>query len=842
MNLSHEWLKAFVPHALSAEQVRDLLTAHVATVEGFERLRADLAPFVVARVVETEKVPDTKLSFNKVDDGSGTLLEVVCGAPNVTAGAVYPFARTGTMMPAGFKIEKKKIRGFTSNGMLCSAAELGLGEDHAGILELTTDAAPGTPLLDVLPLGDVRLVLDVLPNRPDLLSHLGVARELTALSGVPMRAPHAAMLPADEASAHPAPTADVARDPREATSGGATVRLEDAEGCPQYLGAVIRGIAVGPSPAWLRERVEAAGVRSINNVVDVTNAILHGLGQPMHAFDLGTLAEQTVVIRRARAGEKMKTLDGVERALSPEMTMIADAARSVAVAGVMGGQESEVTAATTDLFLEVAYFDPKRTRRTRRALGLSTDASYRFERGIDPNGLVHAMRTAISMIVAVAGGRLDGGIMAVGSEPAPRAAVTLRPSRVKAVLGAEVSAGDIERYLTGVGFSVQGFGEEGGVERGGRGEEAFSVTPPSWRHDVSREVDLIEDVARLHGYDKLPDTIEAYRPTTVPDHPLYITGRRVRDALVAAGLAEVRPMPFVKGDDATHWRVTNPLAEDEPHLRVSLLESLARRAEYNLTRMHGDIRLFEIGSAFLGKGQGHGGGTGTGTVEEEVRVGAIVMGARQPQHFADGAPPVIDAWDAKGLAERVAHAAFPGAVVAVEPADEPVDEPALWTITVDARRVGTVSRVTLDAPVWASPAFGIELTLGAMPVAYVAKPGESVHAGVRPAIAPPPPAVRYQPLPTTPAATFDLALLVPDALGATEVERVLRTSGGDMLESLALFDEFRGAGVPDGMRSLAWRLTFRHPERTLRDKEIDGRRSQLLKSLENQLGVKPRTA
>ncbi|MDQ8155504.1 MAG: phenylalanine--tRNA ligase subunit beta [Gemmatimonadota bacterium] len=822
MNISHEWLKAFVPHTLSAEQVRDLLTAHVATVEGFERLRADLASFVVARVVETEKIPDTKLSFNKVDDGSGTLLEVVCGAPNVTQGAVYPFARSGTMMPAGFKIEKKKIRGFTSNGMLCSARELGLGEEHDGILELTTDAPTGTPLLDVLPIGDVRLVVDVLPNRPDLLSHLGVAREVSALTGVAMQSADAA---------HDAPVVGEVSDPRAATSGGATVRLEDPDGCPQYLGAVIRGVTVGPSPAWLRERVEAAGVRSINNVVDVTNAILHGLGQPMHAFDLATLAEQTVVIRRARAGEKMKTLDGVERTLTAEMTMIADATRSIAVAGVMGGQESEVTATTTDLLLEVAYFDPKRTRLTRRALGLSTDASYRFERGIDPNGLAGAMRAAIGMVLAVAGGRLDGQIINVGAGVAPVAPVRLRPARVSQVLGAELSTDAIVRYLASVRFVV---------ERGDA--ETLTVFPPSWRRDVTRDVDLIEEVARLHGYDKLPDTIEAYRPTTVPDHPLYVAGRRVRDALVGAGLSEVRPMPFVKGDDATHWRVTNPLAEDEPHLRTTLLTSLASRAEYNLSRMMGDVRIFEVGSVFLGKGKGAGCGDGEGeggsTVCEQVRVGVLLMGARHPRHFADGAPPVIDAWDAKGLAERTARAAFPGAQIGVQASDDD----ALWQITADARPVGTVCRVALDAPVWASAAFGIEITLGEMPLAYVAAPGASAHAGVRPAIAPPPAAVRYTPLPTTPAAMFDLALLVPDALEAAAVERVLRTSGGDMLERLELFDEFRGAGVPDGMRSIAWRLTFRHPERTLRDKEIDGRRSQLLKSLENQLGVKPRSA
>lgn len=821
MNLSHAWLKAFVPHTLSAEQVRDLLTAHVATVEGFERSRAELKPFVVARVIETEKVPDTKLSFNTVDDGSGTLLEVVCGAPNVKAGALYPFARSGTKMPAGFTIEKKKIRGFTSNGMLCSAAELGLGEDHSGILELTTDAAPGTALLDVLPLSDVRLVLDVLPNRPDLLSHLGVARELSALTGVPM-------IPVT--AQYPAPALEVVRDLKEASSGGATVRLEDSEGCPQYCGAVIRGVKIGPSPEWLRERVEAAGVRSINNVVDVTNVVLHGFGQPLHAFDLNTLAKHTVVIRRARAGEKMRTLDGVERGLTPEMTMIADATRTIAVAGVMGGQETEVTHATTDLLLECAYFDAARTRRTRRALGLSTDASYRYERGIDPQGLLENICAAIAMILDVAGGRVDGGIMVVGAPPAPWTPVTLRPTRVRSVLGAPVSAQACETYLTSLGFTV--------ARRDGHaGDEApLTVTPPSWRHDVARDVDLIEEIARLYGYDRLPDTIEAYRPTTVPDHPLYVTGRRVRDALVGAGFLEVRPMPFVKGEDATHWRVSNPLGEDEPHLRTTLLESLARRAEYNLSRMHGDVRLFEIGSAFTGKGAGNA--AASQSLMEDVRVGILLMGARAPRHFADGASPMIDAWDAKGIAERVARTAFPSRLIDVAPAHEP----DLWCIKVDGRAVGRVTRVTLDAPVWASQAFGVELSLGAVSLAYVAAPGTSAQPGARAARAVPEAPVRYVALPTTPAAVFDLALLVPDAVPAADVENVLRTSGGEMLESLELFDEFRGSSLPEGTRSIAWRLTFRHPERTLRDKEIDGRRSQLLKSLESQLGVKPRTS
>ena len=308
MNLSHAWLSRFVPHGRSAEQVRDLLTAHVATVDAIEPLRGDLAPFVVARVVESEKIPDTKLSFNKVDDGSGELLEVVCGAPNVAVGAKYPFARTGTVMPGGMQIEKRKIRGFTSNGMLCSARELGLGEDHEGIYTLETDAAPGTPLLQVMPAGDVRLVLDVLPNRSDLLSHLGVARELSAITGVKLAGP------AELADLPPIPVAPVT-GAQEASAGGVRVRVEDAQDCARYTAAVISGVTVCPSPTWLREAIEAIGGRSINNVVDATNYMLHGFGQPMHAFDRNNLGGSAIVVRRAKAGEKLVTLDGVERTL-----------------------------------------------------------------------------------------------------------------------------------------------------------------------------------------------------------------------------------------------------------------------------------------------------------------------------------------------------------------------------------------------------------------------------------------------------------------------------------------------------------------------------------------------
>lgn len=816
MIVSHEWLRGFVPHERSAAEVGEALSRHCVTLDGLEPLRADLAPFVVARVVEAAPHPDSDhLSVTKVDDGSGTLLDVVCGAPNVTGGQKYPFARTGTTMPDGLLIAKRKIRGATSNGMLCSARELGLGEEHDGIYTLETDAAPGTPLLEVLPIGDVRLDLDVLPNRPDLLSHLGVARELSALFGIPMRTP-------TEVPALPG-TQQVQSSvfgEAEATSDGVTVQIADAAACPRYVGVVIRGVTVGPSPAWLLERLRAVGVRSINNVVDATNYVLHAFGQPVHAFDLKMLAAQRIVVRPTTEGESLVTLDGVQRVLPVGTTVICDGERPTALAGIMGGEASEVSDATTDLLLEVAWFDPKFVRRVRRQVQLSTDASYRFERGVDAGFTGKASGYAAALITAVAGGRITA-VLDVGTAPPGPVAVRLRAARVSQLLGAPIAHGDIERTLVSIGCTLAA-----------DGSEAWMVTPPTWRRDLGLEVDLIEEVARLVGFDALPNAVQPFRPGTVPDHALHVAGRRVRDVCVAFGLAETRPMPFVATASSESLRVRNPLADDEPYLRESLLTTLGSRAEYNLSRMQGNVRLFEIGSAFVP--------TGERLPREEVRVAALIMGASRPPHFTEPEPPAYDVWDAKGLAESIAQAAFPGARVALTPGTEPV----LWEVLIDdaAHPAGQVRELAIDRPVWASAAYGIEITLGVMASADVAPAGQHVH-GESPGRAPSPwTGVRFVALPGFPAASFDVALLVPVTLPAARVEEALRSTSGELLESVTLFDEFRGAGVPEGFRSLAWRLTFRHPERTLRDKEIDGRRASLLKTLERDLGVRPRTS
>ena len=803
MRASHEWLRAFVPHALSATEVARLLSTHVATVDSVDALRAELAPIVVGRVVTAERHPDSDhLWVTTVDDGTGAPLDVVCGASNVTAGTMYPFARTGTTMPNGMKIEQRKIRGALSNGMLCSARELGLGDDHSGILALDVNVPPGTPFLQAMPLGDWALEIDVLPNRPDLLCHAGVARELSALTKVKLRTPP------ELAELRPLRKAMTA--PVKGKTDGVSVQIDDLEGCPRYVAIVIRGAKVGPSPEWLRARVESVGGRSISNVVDVTNYFLHAYGQPMHAFDLAKLAGSAIVVRRARDGEKLTTLDGALRSLTGDMLVIADGERAQAVAGVMGGRDSEVTDATTDIVLEVANFDPLSVRRTRRALGLNTDASHRFERGTDPAEPLRAGPLAAALIASLTGGTVDAAPVFVGKPAKARSAVSLSTTRLNVLLGAKVSPKDVSARLESVGFKVLAGGKPG----------AFKVTPPVWRHDVSRDVDLVEEIARLRGYDALSDELSPFRPSAAPDHELYATSRRVRGVLVAAGCAEVRPLPFVRGEDSTHIRVTNALADDEPHLRVSILETLARRAEHNLARREGNLRLFEIGSAFHPDGS---------SVREELSVGVLLMGARRPPHFSEPPPPAFDVWDAKALATELARLLAPQSDVAIEPANAP----ALWSVRVAGSLCGVIQSVALDAPPWAAPAFGIELSLGVLSVEPVAPPGQHVHdAGApdrRRAT------VRYRTLPVTPPAEFDLAFISPDAVSVGKIEAVLRGAAGDLLERLALFDEFRGSGVPDGHRSLAWRLTFRHPERTLNDKEIAGRRQKILTTVEKEL-------
>jgi phenylalanyl-tRNA synthetase beta chain len=791
MNISRRWLEAFLLRRLEAKDVAQRLVMLGAGVDAIEPLHPGLEPVVVGLVESVVPHPNAdRLRLCLVNDGTPQRLHVVCGAPNVTQGKKYPFARVGTTLPGGITLDRRKIRGETSEGMLCSARELGLGQDHDGILELDTDVAPGTRLLDALPVDDDRLVLDVSPNRPDLLGHKGVARELAYSYGTPFRLPQ---IPGAPASG----LATLRRiDAQRGTVDGVTVGTDDPEGCRRFTAVVIRGVKVGPSPAWLRDRLAAVGLRSISNVVDATNYAMLELNHPMHAYDLARIRGGEVVARRARGGEQVTTLDGVERKLTSDMVSIADAEGSIGVGGVMGAANTEVSEATTDLLLECAWFEPRRVRRARKTLGLSTDASHRFERGVDLWGLPEAQRRLADLILATAGGRLVDGVdvWPIVTNP-PR--VFLRVARVQQLLGAALPVASIEKYLVAIGCTVLYKPED----------ERLAVDVPGWRPDLESEVDLIEEVARLHGYDNFPIELRPYRVGRLGDGPLDRAITEVRDGLVGLGLLEVTLLPMGPAEGPQSVRLLNPLSAEDSHLRETLLPGLARAVVTNWSRQSRDIRLFEIGTGFRMAGPGQ-------RPDETMRVAGVLTGARSPTHWTEGSKPAeYDLWDLAAVFQAATALANPAAQVQVDSGG--------WVArTPDGRLVGRAAQVDLGPPAWAAPVYGFEL---------------EIAADVRPP-------VRYTPLPTTPSAWRDVTLVLGAGVAAAKVEAVMRSTVGRLLESVGVISEFRSEQLGADHRAVQFRLVFRAADRTVRDEEVDAAVSRVLKALEQQLDAKLRTS
>ncbi len=792
MNISRRWLEDFLRRPLEAREVAQRLAMLGAPVDAVEPLHAELGDIRVALVESVAPHPNAeRLRVCEVNDGSGTPRHVVCGAPNVAAGRKYPFAPVGATIPHGkggvpMKLERAKIRGEPSEGMLCSARELGLGQEHDGILELDTDAPPGTPFLEAAGLGDDRFVVDVTPNRPDLLGHKGIARELAASLGVPFRLP---VIPG-------AAALDIPPARRVAASGeigGVRFALEDLEGCRRFHAALIRGVRVAPSPAWLQRRLQAVGVRPISNVVDATNYVMLELNQPMHAYDAATLRGPALVVRRARSGESLVTLDGLTRTLDDAMTVIADAELVIGLAGVMGGGSTEVTDRTTDVLLEGAWWSPTGIRRTRRRLGMSTEASYRFERGIDLWAAGDAMRRCVELVLATAGGQLADAPLDLWPKPSHPPRIFLRPARVAQVLGVELPVPAIEQHLLAVGATVLSKPDD----------QRIAVDVPGWRPDLTDEIDLVEEIARVHGYDSFPVELRHYRVGSLPDAPVERLASDVRRGLSAEGLFEVGTLPT--GPDAAPdaVRLLNPTSAEDPYLRRHLLPGLVRQVEQNFRNHVRDVRLFEVGTVFRAR---------PGQRPEEVRrVAAVVTGARAPRHWSDTGAPDFDRWDIKGLFEATVALANPGALIQVEGNS--------WVaIAPDGAAVGRASALVADAPPWAAPVFGLELALDV-----------SLRAPVR-----------YQPLATTPGSERDLALILADSVSAAQVSAVLARAGGTLLERVVVLDEYRGAGIGGGRRSVMFRLTFRAADRTLRDREVDEAERRLLQALEAELGVKRR--
>ena len=796
MNVSWRWLRAAAPGLdLDPREIAARLAMRGAPVEGITDLAEGIGGVVVGRVRSVRRHPNAdRLSVCEVDGGNGTV-QVVCGAPNVRAGAYYPFVPVGGVLPGNVRIKRVRIRGEESRGMLCSARELGLGTDHEGIMELAGAFEPGSAFAPSVGLDDHRLDVEVSPNRGDLLSHVGVARELVGegglrMAGLPGAVEHEFAVRGGKAMAE---------------AEGARVRIEDPEQCWRYMAAIVRGVRIGPSPEWLAARLRAAGAHPINNVVDATNYVLLEQGQPLHAFDLAKVAGSEIVVRGAARGEVVRTLDGEKRELDAGMLLICDPERALAIAGVMGGRDSEIGEGTTDVLLECALFNPKGVRAVRRALGMSTDASHRFERGVDPAGLERAIRRAVSIIVATAGGEPADTLLDACPRPWRAPVVALRPERVERLLGVRFGAGEIVDLLEPLGY------------RCGRVDDAIEVVIPGHRsYDTLREVDLIEEVARVHGYDRFPDDLGVFRPSAIPDAPLLRLHDHLRTVLVGRGFLEAHTTAFAPAEEG-EVEVLNPVSAEESRLRRNMLPGLLRAVEHNFARGTRDIRLFDVGTVF-GRGE-------PGPPREASRLAVVATGRRRPPHWS-AEDPSWDEWELRGLAGELLAAVGPGGH-SVEPGVFDArffEEGCAYVLrAADGSMVGGAGKVRaerVDAPVWAGPVWGLELELGD-------------GTGAKPDVA-------FRPLPAFPAVERDLALPIPDSLPARRVLDFVEKNGGAHLVRVSVFDLFRGGDVPEGHRSVGFRLRFRSEHRTLTDAVVDRAVRRVVQRLKEEFRVEPR--
>ncbi len=748
-------------------------------------------------MLAAEKHPDAdRLTVCEVDDGSGKPRTIVCGAPNVAAGQTVAVALPGATMPDGTKLGEAKLRGVKSSGMILAEDEVGIGDMHEGIMVLADDLAAGSPLRDALPIADEVLELEITPNRPDCLSVYGVAREVHAATG--------AVLAEDPTDADAAPTGD------DTAEDHASVEIADPDICLRFTARVFEDVKIGPSPEWLKQRLTAAGQRPISNVVDITNYVMLTCGQPLHAFDLDEVRGNAIVVRRAEAGERMVTLDDVEREFDPEMALVCDADGPSGIAGVMGGQISEVSDKTTRVLMEAATWVGPNILRTSKALGLRSEASARFEKQLHPDNAIAAQRLAARLMTELCGARMVPGTIDAYPEPVEPRVVGLRPARAERLLGESIPTGEIERILLTLGFDVD-------TPEGTGGER---VTVPYWRDaDVQREADLIEEVARIYGLDKLPTTLPSRERAVGRLTPAQRLRRRLEDALRDRGLDEIVAFSFtspgalakLRLGDVPTLALANPMSEDQSVMRPLLLPGLLDAARHNAAHGSPHVALFESAHTYEPGGSldaPEGSPRGATPATERHHLAALLTTG--------------DFFAAKGLVEALFGAA--GVDLAVEPGGQPFLHPgrSARVLCGHERGIGWIGELhPLVAREWdLEGAVAFELDFDALAEAA---------PGPRP----------YTEVTAFPAVLQDIAVVADSGVSAAEVTATVREGGGDLLARAEVFDVYEGEQVGEGNRSLALRLEFRAPDRTLTDEEVAERRSAIEAAL-SEIGGKLR--
>ncbi|RVU48283.1 phenylalanine--tRNA ligase subunit beta [Lujinxingia sediminis] len=827
MKVSLNWLNQWVEiEDLDADELASRLTLAGLEVEEVERIGEGQEKIVVGRIDAIEEHPKAdRLVVCQVDAGEGELRQIVCGAKNMKAGDFVPVALPGAEPPGiDFSIGARKVMGVPSAGMLCSEEELDLATESEGLMLLDRSLPVGTPIFEALGLKDVVLHIGLTPNRPDCLSHRGVAREVAALYGRVLRSERLlASAAAWEGSAS------------DAIDGAAALEVVDGEGCPRYTAAVLEGVKVGPSPLWLRHRLVALGMRSVNNIVDVTNYVLMDLGQPLHAFDLDKIEGHQIIVRRASAGETIEAIDHKTYKLDEADLVIADGSRPVAIAGVMGGAESEVTEATTRILLECAYFDPRSVRVTAKRHGLHSESSHRYERGIDPGTIVDNLREAVALLLQ-AQAHLEGdapvvrsGILNEGPGVKAAPAIALGKDRANQVLGTDIAPEEVLSYLKSVG--VESVEDEGDSWR-------FSV--PSYRPDLERGIDLVEEVARLHGFDK----IEATLPRALMGHAHQLqkdaergtivsrAERRalnwVRDLLLSQGLREAVNYSFMgegdldrlrfEDDDSRRLapRVANPLVQDQALMRTTLIPGLLNNLKVNRAQRRQDVAMFEVGRRYF--------------MTEERRTLGVALTGRKRIHWSGETS--WDFFDLKGMVEALGQAFDATDAKWSKPqVDEPYLHPgvqAVWTVgNQPVAFIGQLHPAIASKEGSEQPIFVAEVDLEAL--IDEGAPLRTFSASAR-----------------FPAVVRDFALVADNEVAYARLQEAIEglcgrdASFGELFESVALFDIYTGQPIPEGKRSLAIKVTYRAPDRTLTEAEIEAADNALLAAVEAQAGARLR--
>jgi len=798
MKFSESWLRSWVAPPVDRDALCEQLTMAGLEVEAVEPVAGPFSGVVVARVEACERHPNAdKLSLCTVADGEAEH-QVICGAPNVRAGLTVAYARVGAVLPEDFKIKRAKLRGVESFGMLCSAAELGIGDDHDGILELDDALTPGMDLREALALDDAVIELSLTPNRGDCLGLRGLAREVAVLNDVAVCEPEVAPVP---------PTLDEEFP----------VRLSAPEACPRYLGRVLRGIDISrPSPLWLKERLRRSGLRSIDAVVDVTNYVMLELGQPMHAFDLNRLSGG-IDVRAARPGEILELLDGQTVTLDPDVLLIADDSGPVAMAGVMGGERSGVQADSRDLFLECAFFSPVAIAGTARRFGLHTDASHRYERGVDYELQNLAMERATALLLDIVGGSAGPVRESVAPERLPTPArVALRQRRVRELLGVDIAPADVDRALARLGFAVQAREDEPaeGV--------IWRIEAPSHRFDIAIEADLLEEVCRIHGYNniasRLPETALELRRVPLQRTPEAELKRRLCDL----GYQEAITLSFVDPglqdllDPGTApLTLSNPMSSEQSVMRTNLFPGLLAALQHNLSRQQQRVRLFETGLRFVpGRGAG-------GELAQIPTLAGVLYGSRGPEHWQIPAE-AADFFDLKGDIEQLL--ALGGAPLAFEAlTDDPVLHPGRSArVLLDGRPAGRLGEL--------HPELVRRLDLEAAPLLFELDADEALSRQRR----------RYRSISRFPSVRRDLAVVMAAEVPAAALEACLRETLGGILTEFILFDVYQGKGIDSNEKSVALGLTFQDPSATLDEARISALMNKALTVLAERFGARQR--